>query len=264
MIPIILLFFVAQAQNPDFLRIPVFARPTAMGSAYTSISDDAVAIFYNPASINSTQTCINLTEWLFDTRFASLASCYHFKNTISVGIGFYYFSYGLIDQYDDNENLIGNFSPYGFQTIITAAKPIIENLSFGLSGKFFSEKILETKNNSWAADIGIKFSQPFFSIGADVKNFSGTNRSFIKDIGFSAKPADYVLISADLSHYNKFAFRAGLEYKISPMTFRLGMNQTKPCFGIGYTRKSFSFDYAAISFNDLGIIHEFSISLGKK
>jgi hypothetical protein len=264
MIPIILFILSVQGQNPDFLRIPVFARPTAIGSAYTSVSDDAAAIFYNPAGINSAQTSVNLTEWLLETRFAALASYYRFKNAFLIGIGFYYFSYGTIDQYDENENLIGNFSPYSYVAIITMAKPIIDNLSIGISGKFFSEKILETENKSWAGDIGVKFSQSLFNVGADIKNFSGTNRSFIKEIGFSLKPIKSLLACVDLSHYTKFTLRAGIEYKVTPVSFRLGLNDSKPTFGIGYTHKSFSFDYAAIDFPNLGLVHEFSIGLGIK
>lgn len=264
MMQIILLLFVTQTQNPDFLRIPVFARPTALGSAYTSVSDDPAAIFFNPAGVNSSQTGVNLTEWLVDTRFAALASYHRFKNTWLVGIGFNYFSYGSIDQYDEGENLIGRFSPYSYLAIITVAKPIIKNLSLGISGKFFSEKIFETKNSSWAGDIGVKFSQSLFNIGADLKNFSGTNKSFIQEIGFSLKPIKNLLACVDLSHYTKFILRAGIEYKVTPIFLRLGLNDSKPTFGIGYTQKSFSFDYAAINFPDLGLVHEFSIGLGTK
>uniref|UniRef100_A0A7C6EAY7 PorV/PorQ family protein n=1 Tax=candidate division WOR-3 bacterium TaxID=2052148 RepID=A0A7C6EAY7_UNCW3 len=264
MISILLLFIFNQSPEPAFLRIPVFARPAGLGGSYVSLSDDAAAIFYNPAGINSSQTGINFTEWLFDTRFTALASYYRFKNTVAVGIGFYYLSYGRIEQYDENEILIGDFSPYSYVAIISLAKPITKNLSLGISGKFLSEKIYKTTNNGWAGDIGLKFSHSLFSIGTDFKNFSKTTQSFIKELGFSITPVKSLLVCLDFAHYTKLTLRTGFEYKIMPLAFRFGLNDTKPTFGVGYIQKSFSFDYAFINFPDLGLIHEFSLSLGVK
>ncbi|MBU1949760.1 MAG: hypothetical protein KJ970_02350, partial [Candidatus Eisenbacteria bacterium] len=35
----------------QFLKIPMGARPVAMGSAYVSLADDANSVFWNPAGI---------------------------------------------------------------------------------------------------------------------------------------------------------------------------------------------------------------------
>ncbi len=239
MIQIILLLFITQTHNPDFLRVPVFARPTALGSAYTSVSDDAAAIFYNPAGLNTPQIYVNLTEWLLDTRFAALASCCRIKNTISVGIGFYYFAYGAIDQYDEYENLNGNFSPYSYVAVIGIAKPLIKNLTLGIAGKLFTEKIFRTGYTNWASDIGMKFSHSFFNVGANFKNFSGTEKSFIKEIGISLQPIKNFLACLDLSYYKKLILRAGVEYKITSLSCRIGLNDSKPTFGIGYQHTFF-------------------------
>ena len=263
MIQVILFLLITQGQNSDFLRLPVFSRPSALGSAYTSVSDDAAAIFYNPAGINSTQTSINLTEWLMDTRFSAIASSYKIKKFISVGIGIYYFSYGSIDRYDENGERLGSFSPYDIMTALSLTKTIGQCISFGISGKVFSQNIFETKNTSFEGDVGVKFTFPHLTIGENIKNFLNPNNSYA-NLGFSLQPIKNLLMTAELFHFTNLELRAGVEYEILPMIFRMGINNQKLCFGIGYKQKNFSFDYAAINFPDLGLIHEFSIGLGIK
>jgi hypothetical protein len=58
----------------DFLDVCVGARPAAMGEAYTVISDDANAIFHNPAGIAQMEAkkfdlTVSRTEWFADIAY---------------------------------------------------------------------------------------------------------------------------------------------------------------------------------------------------
>ena len=60
----------------QFLKIGVSARATAMGSAYTAVSDNAEALYWNPAgivSVRGSQLNINHVQWPADVKVSSIA-----------------------------------------------------------------------------------------------------------------------------------------------------------------------------------------------
>jgi len=64
----------------QFLKIPVSARATGMGSAFTAIADDATATYWNPAGLvdlTRTQISLNNTWWPADINLAYAAAAFN-------------------------------------------------------------------------------------------------------------------------------------------------------------------------------------------
>jgi len=64
----------------QFLKIPVSARATGMGSAFTAISNDATATYWNPAGlvdVTRTQISLNQTWWPADINLAYATAAFN-------------------------------------------------------------------------------------------------------------------------------------------------------------------------------------------
>lgn len=244
--------------NAIYYRIPYFARPAALGEAFVSISEDATSIFYNPAGLSTKTISFSLTEWFLDTRAGSVAGSYNYKDYFTFGTGFSYFSYGQMRYFDEEGNPGDYFSAGFWQGKISLSKQFFNLVSVGIAPKIISQKIDTISATKTGFDIGILSSIKLLNVGVSIRDL-GIDELY--DFGISMKPLGDLLLTTDINYQDEIKFGAGAEYYFKPVYFRVGYNDKKLSCGIGYTQKGFIFDYALSDYGQIGLTHQFSITI---
>ena len=127
-----------------FLRIPVGARASGMGDAYTAVAEDASATWWNPAGlafINRTETVNMYCKWLPqfylpDPNFRYFGLFHHFNEFGTVGANFIHMNYGDIQRTDEIGNALGTFHSFEWAATVAYGSKINENLALGISLKY--------------------------------------------------------------------------------------------------------------------------------
>lgn len=241
-------------------KIPYFARASGLGEAFAAVKDDATGIFYNPAGLNINNVSFSLTEWYFDTRAGAFAGNYNYKDLLTIGAGLVYFSYGQL-RYFNEDGIAGDYFGAGFwQAKFGVSKQICKLISIGTAYKFNYQKIDTVGKSASDFDFGVLSALNVINLGFYIQDISD-NRIYTG--GVAIKAIKDLLMTADLSYQNKLSYMMGIEYNLKPIYFRLGYNSDKNriATGIGYTQKNYIFDYTISNHQNLGITHQFSISI---
>ena len=179
-----------------FLEIGAGARSLSMGGAYAAVSDDATALYWNPAGIvNIMRPTVQTyyAPWLVDTEF------YFGSSVIPMGtFGTLGFSYTAITMDEMMVRTVQNPEPneYGerfdagsLALGIAYAKSLTDRFSFGFQTKFVQETIWQMQAKGLAVDIGTLFiTKSGIRIGMSISNFGdkmgmgGTNTLVDHDI----------------------------------------------------------------------------------
>ena len=208
----------------EFLSIPVGARATAMGSAYTASVEDASSIYWNPAGLGRMQEAAfsaEYAEWLagIDFNYVSVA--------LPTSVGTFGAGVTVLRTPDmevttiEQQNGTGetfNASSYAFS--LSFGRALTDKFSIGATGKLISERIWNSQATGLALDIGTVFVTPFRDVrlGAAISNF-GTKMQ----IG-----GDDLLVTVDIdpnSEGNNESNRAELRTDAFdlPLTMRIGL-----------------------------------------
>jgi len=211
----------------DFLNVGVGARGAALGGAYTSVTDDATATYWNPAGmmqLNSSQVVFSHFAWYQDITYEYLAVAYPYSEKWSFGVSLSYLNYGSIDGYDINDEPTGDISStYDLATGLSAAYRVNEEFSVGLTAKYVVVSLAGLSGGALAADIGARYNMDMFSFGLAAVNlggkmdFDGTKEDLPAAVraGFSVKPfGNSVLASLELDNpfQGDLAIRNGYEF----------------------------------------------------
>ncbi len=271
-----------------FLKLGVGARAMGMGGAYVAEAADPYAVYWNPAGLaglGGTQITFMHNEWIQDFRqdFAAVATPAFRGGRGGLALGLSTFYSSEFEQRDDTGLLTGHF---GFNDILasgSAAFPLAEGLSAGVSAKYIREMIDQMDATSVAFDAGALYRIPrtSLSVAGALQNV-GTNATFITEsfglpttvrvgaaygIGVPAWGSQARLTAefhnasgegsrtqfgGEFLYHKVVALRAGL---------KLGYDEEKVAFGLGLNRDRFSFDYALVPLtSDLGTTHFFSLT----
>lgn len=154
--PSILLCGEYKGSGAEFLRIEVGAAPSAMGGAYTSLAEGALATYWNPAGIiktNKFSCAFSHNEVFLDmkTEFAGVT----FQTPFGViGTSFNTFTSGKIKGYDEQGYPTGDFTARSNCLSFSYAIGFIKPIDTGLSFKYVWERVENTKASTIAFDIG--------------------------------------------------------------------------------------------------------------
>ncbi len=244
-----------------YYKVPYFARPAALGEAMVSVQDNAYNMFYNPASINTNSISFGLNEWFIDSRAGTCAGSHKVKDYFTVGGALSYFTYGQM-QYFNEDGEPGNYFSAGFwQYRLSIAKELYKYFTLGIGSKLLHQSIDTVTETKLMPDFGLIFKSKYVNVGASVHDLSVSDYKITTDIGVSAKPINSLLILAAVNYEEKATIRAGIEYNYKPVFFRVGYADKNLSAGIGYAQKGFVFDYAFVNHKDLGLTHQFSITI---
>jgi hypothetical protein len=273
----------------SFLRISSDARGTAMGNAQGAVTNDVYAMYWNPAGLAN--VLFNEVGVTYQRKFQGLN--YSFIGYAvptdyygTIGMQLIFLSSGYITSTYENPD--GSFGGTGDSFLvadlglgISQSKEVMRGLSYGLSAKVISHKIMDEEAFSLAADAGVIYQTLIenISFGIALQNLS-TRYKFMNqrmhepwNLRFAVvyDAIDYPLILA--TDYNlvieqRDSLNLGLEYRlIDLIALRAGVRLPAPAgflsslsagFGINL-RDLYRLDYSFSPHTELGTSQRFSI-----
>lgn len=272
----------------QFLELPVNARAIAMGSAYSAITEDASALYYNPAALASVKgnDVVLMHALYFQSMKYSYGAAAIKRGDWAFGLQAQHLSAGSIDEIDNTGSATGSaFTPRDL-AIGAGVSRTIGMFSVGGGMKYVSSKLYDTASTV-AFDVGslmrtgkFAFSLSMANIGKGLK-FISTQDSlpFTTRAGAGYLGENFTL-SADIAAPKgaDMYLATGGEYRVARsqelglgMALRAGYNSrtsgsklggmTGFNAGGGLLFDNFAFDYAWSPFGDLGSAHYFSLHI---
>lgn len=275
----------AENTAADFLTTYADARPSALGGAYTALSDDAAAMSFNSAGLvqaKSKEITVSYSPWIGDGAYHHVSYTHPtFANNEAFGLSLLYFDAGSFLQ--TNELGITNgFKLEAVDFAVTGgyARTLTRNLSVGASAKYIRRRLSVHVANALAFDLGAIYRLPIknLTIGAAIQNM-GTRLHFIEEreplpltfrAGFSYQTllerlflvADVVKVvdesrkysvGAEIRVVNEVRLRAGWQ---SDDSLSQGLT-----LGAGMSVKGITLDYAYIPFDIFESAHRITGSV---
>jgi hypothetical protein len=161
-----------------FLSIGIGPRAISMGSAFTSVANDASAIYWNPAGIAYSD---QFQGFFSNTALFAGISLNYIGLVLPAGdIGSFAASvtavnYGTMSVTTENqpEGTGESFSPGSYAIGFTYARFITEDFIVGATAKYITENIYHSNASGVAFDIGTIFKTPFYGVrfASSVSNF---------------------------------------------------------------------------------------------
>lgn len=229
-----------------FLKIDVSARANALGGSYIGLSDDAAALFYNPAGLMKIQgngdAIVNHTMYIDDVSYTWGGMTYPLRRlNAAIGAQFGYLTVGDMDE-TTIQHPTGTGRTFTADDMffgITYAQMLTPKFYVGGTAKFIHENLADESASTFAVDMGTYYDTKWKSLvfGMSMRNFGGEVKYlqeaadlpmlFLFGIGFNpyddgvnkvtvlaeaAHPSDnaeYVTIGCEYSFDNMFFLRAG-------------------------------------------------------
>ena len=175
----------AQVVRPSFafLEVPSSAKLAGLGGVNASLFNNDVNLFlFNPALLGPTNNMNASINYVFHpatTGMSSITYAQEFEKAGLFGAGLRYFSYGVIDGYDQTGADIGSFKPNDFAFNISHSQAA-NNFRIGGTIKFVSSNIAGYHSSALLFDVGGLFVHPSkdFTVGMVLSNFGFTTQKF--------------------------------------------------------------------------------------
>jgi hypothetical protein len=166
-----------------------------MGGAFTALSDDINAIYWNPAGLSRIaggEATFTHAEWLAEIQYDFAAFSLNVANIGAFGLH-------VISLRTPEENVRTIAAPEGTGQVWNAssiaiaasfAKSLTDRFAIGFTGKFIQESIFNETARGAAFDLGVIYQTPFpnLSLGASISNFGTKMRLDGRDIFFNDDP----------------------------------------------------------------------------
>ena len=269
----------------QFLKVGVGARAAAMGGAFNAVSDDASAVFWNPAGLAETEgmEAFFMHNRYFEDIAQSSASLIFGVDRFRFGASFSYFSMGELERRSGNTPLPdGTFSPFDMSIGLSAAYQVTEMIAAGVTGRFVHEDIDTESARAVLFDIGAKTRTAIPGLVASftIRNV-GTKLKYQSDAYSAPRTvnlgASYssmlpwegqaIVASAEIivPNDNDTRLAVGAEYGYNDFIFgRLGytsgLDYGDMTYGMGIRYLGLRVDYAFVPYSDLGDSHRFSLN----
>ncbi|MDO8805363.1 MAG: PorV/PorQ family protein [Elusimicrobiota bacterium] len=281
----------------NFLKIPVGARETSLGGAFTAVADNADAVFYNPAGLGlleAPEFAYAYNNYLPGVSQQWLAAAYPAASG-TFGIGANYLGVKAFDSYDSADNRTGSVSAYdmavyfGYGGRLETASDLLPSVRYGAAVKYISEKLDTGKATGYGLDAGLLLLPGVKNLrfGLGVENLAASRLEFIRE---GAKPplnfktgvsygiatpggAAGALVSLDLNFPEDGPryLAAGIENTLyGALALRAGYSSfgdlsNGVSFGLGFTLparggREIRLDYSYGTSYDFGNVHKFGLA----
>jgi hypothetical protein len=272
--------------SANFLKMGVGARASALGGAFVAIADDATASYWNPAGlpqISHTELIFMHNDWYQDIKSNYLGAAFPVSNSFAFGLGISYLDYGSFDGYNSDDQPTGEYSANALVLSTSGAYQISHNLSVGVTGKIFSEKLERSSATSYAADFGALYRTAVVSMGLNLMNVGNGMMYETAECplprrlvaGLAVRAYDGKLkFASDLEMLNDrgLTIHQGVEYCYERTVFlRTGYSHdfsnivasgsSGMTMGIGVKHSIGAIDYSYWPDNQLGDVHKISFRL---
>ena len=273
----------AGTSGAEFLKIPVGARASALGGAYTSIGGDVNGICWNPsglALINNFEISAMHYEWFQGIRynFVGLSKKLTSRNNLSLGIMNLAVS-GIEKRAGATDSPDEIFGANDMAGALSVSHRLNPKLSLGISGKFINSSIYKSSVSGMGFDAGALYKDGSLALGASVLNIGGKLDKDPLPLTIRAGGSLYlmkgdVILSGDVSKVRdrSVELSAGAEGWIGNLiALRLGYNYSMDkkelgnyyglSAGLGLNVGNIGVDYAFVPFGDrLGSTHRVSLT----
>jgi hypothetical protein len=274
----------------QFLKLGVGARANGMGDAFVAVSNDATAMYYNPAGLTQLydrEIIFTHVDYPAEIAYEFVGLAYPLYRVGGVlGFGFYMLNGGSFDE-TTHEYPLGTGRTFGareYAATMSYGRNLTDRFSVGLTLKFIDELYEEERSSGWAADVGTNYDTGFrnFKISMVITNF-GPDMTFVSEsyplpINFKFGGAINVLDGAkhkgvfaleamhpsdNLEKYNvgfeygydgKYFLRAGDKFNYDEGTFSLGAGVRLP-----WNKRELRLDYAYQDLGRLEQAHRFTL-----
>lgn len=284
----------------SFIRNDASARIAGIGGSAVALRHDPMLVFYNPAGLYGLQSpriAASYFRHIVDINSGFLSYAQGFERYGWFGAGVAYMSYGSQTHVDINENILGTFNSADLALIMSYANTIYdENVSFGLSTKFFYSSLTPDHSSSGVAlDLGIQYFIPeqdltigvsLLNLGRQIVPYEETRESLPVDlkIGIS-KGLEHLplVLSVNFHHLTEESndildrfrgFTIGGEFTVTEAVrlrfgyrneirqdLRIGSTIGLAGFsaGFGLQNRSTQFDYGFTSLGKIGSMHHITL-----
>jgi len=216
-----------------FLSISQGTRATGMGSAYVALSNDASAIFWNPAGLTNLQggnVLFERTSWIADVNYNFLAAAYNLGDYGTIGVSFISSDIDEMNvtTIEEPDGTGESFKVNDMAISIAYAFRLTDKFAIGFNPKFIHQSIWRMSSSAFAIDMGVQYITPFDDVvlAMSISNF-GTK---MKLDGTSA----LVLYDPDPNstgnNGNTPAYLQTDEWEL-PLNFRVGLSYDPINFG---------------------------------
>jgi hypothetical protein len=178
-----------------FLRNSASARAAAMAGCFVSITNDASAVFYNPASIYTVTNKHFSTTFLknvLDINSGNITYIKPLENGAVLAGQIAYSNYGSFDYTNEYGDKTGKtFGASDITAGITYANQLDSNLYYGATGKFVYVGLEKAHSMAFAADVGLLYNIPskrtsiglsILHAGSQITTFDGYTEKLPLDI----------------------------------------------------------------------------------
>lgn len=152
-----------------FLSIGIGPRANAMGGAFTSIENDASALYWNPAGIASVKNyegIFTYTKLFADINLNFLGVVIPVENIGNFGLSVTSVNFGEMDVTTEEypEGTGEKFSAGSYCFALAYSKNITDNFLMGLNIKYVREDIFNSSADGICFDVGTIFTTPFYDV----------------------------------------------------------------------------------------------------
>lgn len=162
----------------NFLKIPVGARGTALGGAYSALSGDATSLYWNVAGImdvENNEVAFVHNEWLLDLSHEYLAGVFRLGGSSRLGLSISYLDLGEMEETSPAQPQGTGlfFSAYDVAIGVAYARQLTDRFALGINTKYVQESIAKSAATGVAFDLGLLFRADWnnLRVGATIANF---------------------------------------------------------------------------------------------
>jgi hypothetical protein len=218
----------------QFLKIEPSARASAMGNASTSLGGEAMAAYYNPASLgrlNQSDVQFTYSRWLADIEYSFATVAVRIERVGTLLLGMTSLNSGEIDV-RTVEQPLGTGERYSMSNFALGmgyGRMLTDRVSVGIQLNYLHESIWHSSVSGFSINMGVQyqFYQNGPTLGASVSNFGPrtqySGRDLYIDYDFDpTKYGDNDQLPAELrtnSYSLPTLFRVGISFPWQP-----GMN----------------------------------------
>jgi long-subunit fatty acid transport protein len=205
----------AGISTAQFLKIGVGGRAAALGESFVAISDDASALYWNPAGLaqfDKNQIIFSHNIWVVDINHDFIGAVYHLDTDNSFGVSLTALTMPDM-QVTTEYSPFGTGEYFGYSDIaisLTYARKMTDQFSFGGTVKYIEETLDKLKMRGVMMDLGT-----YYRTGLGSTRFAVTVSNFGSEL---APDGEVVLIgNRKNSDWQSFApptiFRIGFAFE---------------------------------------------------
>lgn len=280
------LFFLAavcMANGFTSLQLGSGAKPGGIGLAYTAMSGDALAGYWNPAglvNIPKNDVVFSMHRWIQDVN-SGFFSYGKGNKRHGFGLHFLYTEIGGIEQrLVASPDPISVFSAYDMVLGLSYGIRLNDHIRWGFTLKGLYKKILYDEAKGIAADLGIQYDVGVICLAGVLQNIGKTDNLRSESLSLPVtvkvgaaipmkliKSNWIVLIDGIHEFGEEFYCHGGVEWSFNNQLalrggFQLGYEDIRLTGGLGVLWKMYRLDYSTMpSVNGLGHSHRLGIGI---